>query len=140
MKKRLAVVVCLLLAIFATPVFADIILVDIGNNVGYMYDEYYPNAKYYIKDLDRFFTYIMYAVALRNKYDYSVYVTTQYYYLGDRMYKYNILCGEGLVVIQLYRPVGTVYLDELAIILSAEDIEFIEETIAKYGLPEFPKD
>lgn len=82
----------------------------------------------------------MYAVALRNKYDYSVYVTTQYYYLGDRMYKYNILCGEGLVVIQLYRPVGTVYLDELAIILSAEDIEFIEETIAKYGLPEFPKD
>lgn len=36
MKKRLVVVVCLLLAMFATPAFADIVLVDIGNNVGYM--------------------------------------------------------------------------------------------------------
>jgi len=36
MKKYLVVAVCLLLVMFATPVFADLILVRESDNIGYM--------------------------------------------------------------------------------------------------------
>ena len=139
MKKYLVVAVCLLLVMFATPVFADLILVRESDNIGYMYDENDPTARYYIMDLDKFFTYIMYAVALRNEYDHFVYIANQYYNVGKYTYRYQIICGRGLVFIYFYRPVGDVWYEQITD-LPAEDIKIIEEVITEYGLPEFPKD
>jgi len=140
MKKVLTLVICLLLVAFATPVFADLALVDEGNNFGYLYDEDNPNARYYIKDLYKFYVYVVYAVVLRNEHDHFIYVTDQAYYIGKHLYKYEILCGEGLVVIQLYRPMGDGYLFEQDIVLSANDIKIIEDYIEEHGLPEVPED
>lgn len=140
MKKVLAVTVCLLLVAFATPVFADLVLVDEGNNFGYLYDEDNPSARYYIRDLYKFYAYVVHAVALRNNYDHFVYVTVQICYVGKHMYKYEIMCGEGLVVIQLYRPMGDEYLFEQDVVLSANDIKIIEDYIAEHGLPEIPEE
>jgi len=140
MKKRLAVVVCLLLTMFATPVFADLILVRESDNIGYMYDENDPTARYYIMDLDKFFTYIMYAAAIRNDYDHQVRVTTQIYRFGKYNYKYEILCGEGLVFMYFYRPVNGEYWVEQGAVIPEEDLKIIDRHIKEYGLPEFPKD
>ncbi len=140
MKKYLVVAVCLLLVMFATPVFADLLLKDEGNNVGYMYDENNPDARYYIKDLDKFFIYIMHAAAIRNDYDHQVRVTTQIYRFGKYNYKYEILCGEGLVFMYFYRPVNGEYWVEQGAVIPEEDLKIIDRHIKEYGLPEFPKD
>lgn len=140
MRKVLTIVVCLLLVTFATPVFADFIIVNEGNNIGCVYDEYNPSVRFYIKDLYKFFAYVARAVVFRNTYDYQTHVITQVYYLGKYMYKYEITCGEGLVFIYLYRPIDNEYLDEQGIMLSAEDIRIFEKYIEENGLPGIPKD
>lgn len=135
MKKILVFVACFLLVAFAAPATAEVYVVNLGNNMGYVYDENYPDGKYYIDDMNKYHTYLTYAVAYRNDYDYMVFLEAQMYQVGKYLYEWQVVFGKGLVFIYFYRPVNGTYWKELAYQLSDDDIKCFEIIIKKYGAP-----